>query len=177
MITKKGFTLIELLVVIIIIALLAVTAAVGYSRQTIKARETRRISDVSLIANAVDLRASDTGSYLAQATDPALSAATALASLVTDGYLKSIPADPKPKAPGHVTVYCREYGYHNPYDSNESFKGQAIGTRLYAITFGAEIAGSGGTQNTHPYNNNIYTASSLAACDSSRAIAALPGEK
>ncbi len=52
---KKGFTLVELLVVIAIIAILSVTAYVALGGQTAKARNSRRLSDISTIQSALEI--------------------------------------------------------------------------------------------------------------------------
>ncbi|MBU0705634.1 type II secretion system GspH family protein [Patescibacteria group bacterium] len=51
----KGFTLVELLVVIAIIAILSVTAYVALGGQTAKARNSRRLSDISTIQSALEI--------------------------------------------------------------------------------------------------------------------------
>ena len=51
----RGFTLVELLVVIAIIAILSVTAYVALGGQTAKARNSRRMSDLSTIQSALEI--------------------------------------------------------------------------------------------------------------------------
>ena len=51
----KGFTLVELLVVITIIAILSVTAFVTLGGETVKARDSKRKQDLSLIQNALEI--------------------------------------------------------------------------------------------------------------------------
>ena len=53
---NKGFTLIELLVVIAIIGMLATLAVVSLNSARKKARDAKRISDVSQIANALEVQ-------------------------------------------------------------------------------------------------------------------------
>lgn len=66
--TKKGFTLIELLVVIAVIGLLSsiVLVQLGPVRQ--KARDARRISDVSEMAKALEIEAADNSEAVAGCT-------------------------------------------------------------------------------------------------------------
>ncbi len=52
---KQGFTLIELLVVIAIIALLSTSAAVAVNTVRVKARDTKRLSDLKQMAKALEL--------------------------------------------------------------------------------------------------------------------------
>lgn len=90
--TQRGFTLIELLVVIAIIGLLSsvVLASLNTARQ--KGRDAKRLSDLSSIQTALELYYSDHTGYPAAATQS--TAATALASVASGGYIASIADDP-----------------------------------------------------------------------------------
>ena len=97
----RGFTLIELLVVISIISLLAVilTASLMTARQ--KARDTRRLTDIKTIANALEFYNMDEGHYPI-ATEWATGCGHAGSSWIPDGdnydwsteYLPDMPRDP-----------------------------------------------------------------------------------
>ena len=52
---KSGFSLVELLVVITIIAILSVTAYVALGGQTEKARNSRRMQDLTTIQSALEI--------------------------------------------------------------------------------------------------------------------------
>ena len=84
---QKGFTLIELLVVIAIIGILSsvVLASLNSARQ--KSRDARRISDLKQLQLALEM------SYDADESYP--STASSTAGLKTDGYIPSVPVDPK----------------------------------------------------------------------------------
>jgi len=60
---RKGFTLVELLVTTSIIGLLSVVGTASYSFVRGKARDARRVSDVSAIFNAIELYFEQHGSY------------------------------------------------------------------------------------------------------------------
>lgn len=81
--TNRGFTLIELLVVIAIIGILSsvVLASLNSARQ--KGRDARRISDVKQLQLALELN------YDASQTYP-----LATSTLVTNGYISTLPNDP-----------------------------------------------------------------------------------
>ncbi len=83
--TKRGFTLIELLVVIAIIGILSsvVLASLNDARQ--KSRDAKRISDIKQIQLALELYYDTNGNY-----------PTALAALVTGGFIAQVPQDPNP---------------------------------------------------------------------------------
>jgi len=60
---KKGFTLIELLIVIAIIGLLSTLAMVSMSSARAKARDAKRLSDLSQIRSGMELYFNDHGTY------------------------------------------------------------------------------------------------------------------
>src|SRR5580658_758360 len=60
---QKGFTLIELLVVISIIGLLASIILVALDGARLKARDAKRISDITEIQTALELYYNDNGQY------------------------------------------------------------------------------------------------------------------
>lgn len=90
---KKGFTLIELLVVIAIIGILAALILLSLRSARLKARDTRRKSDLRQIKAALELYSADNSeAYVVNAAGSA--ASTALTGVVTGGYIKAIPTDP-----------------------------------------------------------------------------------
>lgn len=118
---KKGFTLIELLIVIAIIAIIAgmVFVALDPLKRFKDSRDSRRWGDVSAVLNAVKVDQVDNkGTYLDKITGlddakayvigtaangcdagctkaPTQPACVDLTGLVGEGYLASVPLDPK----------------------------------------------------------------------------------
>jgi len=106
---KRGFTLIELLVVIGILAiLLAITLiAINPARQFQQANDTKRLSDINTILNAVGQYSADNagqlpGNILTTAADVGTDGTTG-AALCTDlvpTYIQGLPTDPTGTAAG-----------------------------------------------------------------------------
>jgi general secretion pathway protein G len=78
-----GFTMIELIVVLAIIMVLTSVALVQYRQSVVAAREAVLRSDLHLMRDAIDQYYADKGTYPAS-----------LDTLVSEGYLRSIPDDP-----------------------------------------------------------------------------------
>lgn len=97
-INQKGFTLVELLVVIAIIGILAtlLLLQLGVARQ--RARDAKRIADVSQVRTASELYFDDSGTYPQVATYAGLSA------LLVPKYMTQLPLDP-------LNVGDYQYGY------------------------------------------------------------------
>ena len=81
---RAGFSLVELLVVITIIAILSVVAYVALGGQTTKARNSRRMQDVSTIQSALEI-------YFINHNNTYPST---LGDLITDNLMNEIPVDP-----------------------------------------------------------------------------------
>ena len=99
---KKGFTLIELLVVIAIIGLLSTLAVVALGSARVKARDSKRLSDLKQVQTALELYYTDNNGY---PTASAVSlGSTNYACLNTSGfaavgcsspYMGNVPSDPR----------------------------------------------------------------------------------
>ncbi|MBX9906867.1 type II secretion system GspH family protein [Patescibacteria group bacterium] len=87
---KKGFTLIELLVVISIIALLASVVLTSLNSARSKGRDTKRISDLRQVANALELYRSANSDYPVDGANTRVSEIVGL----DPTYIPALPNDP-----------------------------------------------------------------------------------
>ena len=99
---KKGFTLIELLVVIAIIGLLSTLAVVALGSARVKARDSKRLSDLKQTQTALELYYTDNSAYPIAAAAVTLGSGN-FACLNTSGwaaagcatpFMGNVPADP-----------------------------------------------------------------------------------
>ncbi len=99
---KKGFTLIELLVVIAIIGLLSTLAVVALGQARVKARDSKRLSDLKQLQTALELYYTDNNAY--PAGSGVVMGATGYKCLTSSGfadtcasgttYMGQVPTDP-----------------------------------------------------------------------------------
>lgn len=95
---KRGFTLVELLVVIAIIAILISVGAVSYTRSLKLSRDSRRLTDLEQIRQALEIYRSENGVYPATVSwQSALSSGGA--------YIAAIPVDPKEDGSTYTYTY------------------------------------------------------------------------
>lgn len=128
---RAGFSLVELLVVITIIAILSVVAYTAIGGQTIKARDSKRMQDLSTMQSAMELY------FVEFATYPnAPLTSGAVVGQVPRKYLSTIPTDPKDA----TQVY--EY-----WSDGSSY---VIGTTLEDDGTGAEVAYIVGNSDSGP---------------------------
>lgn len=143
----------ELIVAIAIIGLLSSMTVFTYQNQQLRARETRRISDIATVNSALQ-------TYMAAGNDApdtgaswnVISNSTALkTSLVNNGYLSVLPKEPNPDAAG-----CLYYFYEAPSDTaSEALLIDGVtpmGKREYLLSFFSEMVEHTGS---HPLNNNL----------------------
>lgn len=112
---NKGFTLIELLVVVAIIGMLAAMIELSLGNARLKARDTRRLSDVSQIRTALELYLNQGGGYPDEAV-------WLVGGAISCGGLAlfTVPTDPSP---------VNTYTYHNLGASNSS---AACGSNVFS---------------------------------------------
>lgn len=109
---RRGFTLIELLVVVAIIGMLASVVLASLTSARAKAKDARRAADLRQIQNALELYATDNGSYpnpgWAWRSQCAAwgghTASNVIPGLVPQ-YLPSFPADPEMDTAGNTCCY------------------------------------------------------------------------
>jgi type II secretion system protein G len=98
---KKGFTLIELLVVIAIIGLLSTLAVVALGNARVKARDSKRLSDLKQMQTALELYYTDQSGYptesgaLGSGNFACLNNAGWQATGCANPYMGQVPVDPK----------------------------------------------------------------------------------
>lgn len=91
--SKSGFTLIELLVVVAIIGLLASVIVVATGNARLKARDSKRLSDMQQVKSGLDIYYSNASGYPSTATWNAVEAANGVLACSGQTALK-LPQDP-----------------------------------------------------------------------------------
>lgn len=135
----KGFTLIELLVVIAIIGILASIVLVGVNRTRMRARDTKRLSEMRQIVIALEMfntnfnrypgptdGVSDSGECVGEAVS--CGASDALEPLI-DPYISEIPTDPKHNCTGATCGGANTYYYF--YDPSNPECEPVLGFHLF----------------------------------------------
>lgn len=125
---KKGFTLLEVLVAATIVLVLTAVGITSYSNLSKKSRDTRRINDLEQMRQALEMYRSDNGYYPAPAANIAAFATVQnlSATLVTGGYMPSIPNDPR--------SYVYQYRALNGSGSPTRYYGYCLSAYFEAVT-------------------------------------------
>lgn len=111
---KKGFTLIELLVVVAIIGLLSSVVLTSLNSARGKARDARRIADLSQMQLAVELFYDSNNRYPSSVDGDCTHLTSFLPggclenTVVTEGFISTLPKDPNPSAQYFYDNWCRE---------------------------------------------------------------------
>jgi general secretion pathway protein G len=122
-----GFTLVELLVVLALISLLAGMAVVQYRNGVRHSEESVLRTDLFRMRDAIDQYYADKNKY-----------PTSLETLVSDGYMRKIPADPISKSVDTWQTVPAEPDPANPtaepgiYDVKSGAQGTALDGSSYA---------------------------------------------
>lgn len=140
---QVGFTIVELLIVIVVIGILAAITIVAYNGIQKRASDTRRQSDIGIIAKALELYYIDNGRYPAGNGSTTINVSwstTADASwqnLATAlrPYVASLPSDPI-SSPGVPVTGSSGYNYAY-YSNNGTFCGAGVG-KMYILVYRRE---------------------------------------
>lgn len=154
---SKGFTLIELLVVIAIIGILATIVLVSLNTARIKARDTRRVSDIRQIQLAMELY-SDSN----QANYP-----IALTDALLGEYISKVPNDPVGVAIPYFYAACTVGGTVLKYHIGAATEESATSTILQSDSDGNSTA-AGANCNSGVYDIGTgFSGVDTAGCDGS----------
>jgi general secretion pathway protein G len=124
---QRGFTLVELLVVLSLISLLAGMAVVQHRNAIRRSEESVLKTDLWRLRDAIDQYYADKGKY-----------PSSLDTLVSDGYMRSIPEDPLTKSRDTWQTVPAEPDPNNPsaepgiYDVKSGAPGAALDGSTYA---------------------------------------------
>jgi len=144
---KKAFTLIELLVVVAIIGILATVVVVNLSSAQAKARDSKRVSDIQQINQAIQLEATNRGSdkYYDSACNGSTWSIqdTALNTTLIPNYLPTMPNDPV----YNTGSYNLNYVYYSPFSSRLTGTGGSCANPTYTSSWyylwaGLDVANS-----------------------------------
>ena len=124
---QAGFTLVELLIVISLISILAAMGLVQYRNSVVSAKEATLKQDLFRMRDAIDQYYADKGKY-----------PSALDSLVSDGYMRKVPADPFTQSADSWQTVPAEPDPNNPsgepgvYDVKSGAQGSALDGSNYS---------------------------------------------
>jgi len=162
---QTGFTIVELLIVIVVIGILAAITIVAYNGVQKRASDSRRKSDIELIAKALEMYYIDVGRYPAGSGSTTINASwstTADASWqnlinALKPYVATLPSDPI-STPSVAVTGSSGYNYAY-YANNSTFCGAAVGKMyilVYRLENGAQENFFDGDCTTNPL---VYSAS------------------
>ncbi len=143
----KGFTLVELLVVIAIIAILSVTAYVALGGQTGKARDSRRLQDLSSIQSVLELYHIENNSEYPATLD----------DLKADGKLTKIPLDPSVALPYAYAPSAnkKQYQLGATLEGDKGvYKAYVIGNSDVGLLTGVDVVGTKGCVGASPVDGD-----------------------
>ena len=121
-----GFTLVELMIVISLITTLSAIALVGYRSAVTHSREAVLKEDLFRMRDAIDQYYADRGEY-----------PSSLESMVSEGYLRSVPDDPFTGTPDSWQTVLADLDPANPlaegiFDVKSGYEGLALDGSAYA---------------------------------------------
>ena len=122
----SGFTLAELMIVISLITILSTIALVGYRSAITHSREAVLKEDLFRLRDAIDQYYADRGEY-----------PSSLESMVSEGYLRTVPDDPFTGSPDTWQTVMADLDPANPlaqgiFDVKSGYEGLALDGSAYA---------------------------------------------
>jgi len=176
---KRGFTIIELLVTITLIGLMLGVASIYFSNAQRNGRDTTRLSDVSLIGQAIDETI-----LVLNGIPPALSdCANRLPTTYINTSLfpaRSIPVDPRPLIPVVTLCTSAAYGYYYVSHTTSGTNDANLLGRKYVIEVGLENkedASNGQFQTRNSMDSSKFASGTdvVLTTSGSRYVYILPG--
>ena len=124
--TAGGWTLVELMIVISLMTTLSAIALVGYRSAVTRSREAVLKEDLFRMRDAIDQYYADRGEY-----------PSSLESMVSEGYLRSVPDDPFTGTPDSWQTVLADLDPANPlaqgiFDVKSGYEGLALDGSAYA---------------------------------------------
>jgi len=113
---QSGFTLMELVVVVLILSVLGGALVPRLTNRMAASRDARRLSDVRTVRDAIEQYHLDHGRFPAPKKNGSYGGwdvshdGDFIPELVTQGYLREIPSDPKNDATYHYRYYVYDKG-------------------------------------------------------------------
>jgi len=116
---QRAFTLLELLIALFIIAIIISLSVIVYDVTWAKSHNSKRVSDVVRIQNALELYHKQEGHYPSTITFGEPLIGTSTGRSIT--YLETIPKNPSPRADGNCPDSEYQYSTSTDAYNNESF--------------------------------------------------------
>lgn len=157
---KNGFTLIELLVVIFIIMILASTIIVSLNTARQRSRDARRISDLTMVASALQLYYADNHDYPANGTTSNCSMNISRCWFVNminglknnaPSYISSCPVDPSSAEFVAGSDPCNFAAATAANSNTQNYRYSTFGVGIYAIAVKVELAANANRSNGVDY--------------------------